>query len=605
MGELVTVRIQAPPPSATVTAVPYETILAHPEQYFQAADIVWVMAASAMVFLMVPALSLIYAGLSNRSFAMTMFRLPLMTAAVVGLEWVLWGYSLTFTDGHLASKWYGGETRANVLVDAVARPIAVGNGDGAVIPELLFVLYEGMFASFTAAIVCGGIVHRARPARFLIFITFWSVLVYCPVARWTWHRSGWSNRLGILDFAGGTPVHITSGTTVAAFAIFYDFEISNMSLLKYSRNLLCRIWKRIVHNLSLIWVLAKGCFQVLYVLIWGGDWQTLEFGSFDPGRTPDAGEFEPYSNTYLVLGTALLWFGWAGFNGGSALGANLRAVSAWLSTHTAACAGGVTGMVWQWNEKLLDADKRKPFTERSREQRHSDLTVISFCDGAIAGMVAITPGSGFVPVWSAVVFGIVAAIFVGLVKKESAALLRHDKLHVFAVHAGAGLVGMCLTGVFADSVTIGLDGHSTLPNPEYSKGRRLGYQLADVLAAVGYTFFMTISILNFMKFSVFVFKRCLDPTTTLEAATGYYIRKQDGSLEMEEAGEPKEGVGAKPRPRIRPFVDDLQATESQRWREEFVPSTITADGTAAADGNQQAPTPDETQGGAATVAPPA
>jgi len=146
-------RVQMPAPSATVVEVPYESVLAHPEQYFQAADIVWVMASSAMVFIMVPALSLIYAALSNRSFAMTMFRLPLMTAAVVGLQWVFWGYSLTFTDGSLASGWYGGETRANALVDTIARPISVGTGEGHAIPELLFVLYEGMFASFTCVIV--------------------------------------------------------------------------------------------------------------------------------------------------------------------------------------------------------------------------------------------------------------------------------------------------------------------------------------------------------------------------------------------------------------------------------------------------------------------
>jgi len=150
MGELVTIFVQAPAPSATAVEVPYQTIIAQPEQYFQAADIVWVMVASAMVFLMVPALSLIFAALSNRSFAMTMFRLPLMTAAVVGLQWVFWGYSLTFTDGTL---WYGGETRANALVDTIAHPITVGTGVGPPIPELLFVLYEGMFASFTCVLV--------------------------------------------------------------------------------------------------------------------------------------------------------------------------------------------------------------------------------------------------------------------------------------------------------------------------------------------------------------------------------------------------------------------------------------------------------------------
>jgi ammonium transporter, Amt family len=236
------------------------------------------------------------------------------------------------------------------------------------------------------------------------------------VARWTWHRSGWSSQLGVLDFAGGTPVHITAGTTVAAFALFYDFETSNLSLMKYSITLLRRTGERIAHDLEIIWVILKGCFKILKVLIKGGKWKKPKPGKYVVGPTEDAEHFEPYNNTYLVLGTALLWFGWAGmrfpsildgttlgltdgllkgFNGGSALGANLRAVSAWLSTHVAACAGGVVGILWQWNEKLQDAGKRD-FGRMSPAARYADLTVISFCDGAIAGLVAITPGSGFV-----------------------------------------------------------------------------------------------------------------------------------------------------------------------------------------------------------------
>ncbi|KAK0656939.1 ammonium transporter AmtB-like domain-containing protein [Cercophora newfieldiana] len=575
MGETVTIRVQAAPPSATVVEVPYDTVLANPEQYFQAADLVWVMVASAMVFLMVPALSLIYAALSNRSFAMTMFRLPLMTAAVVGLQWVFWGYSITFTDGSL---WYGGETRANALVDAVARPIAVGTGEGPSIPELLFVLYEGMFASFTAAIVCGGIVHRARPARFLIFISFWSTLVYSPVARWTWHRKGWSNQLGVLDFAGGTPVHITSGTTVAAFALFYDFETSKLSLFRYSQALLLRIGKRIAHDFEIIWVVAKSCFRILKTLLTGAEWIKPEPAEYSVPPTVDAGHFEPYNNTYLVLGTALLWFGWAGFNGGSALGANLRAVSAWLSTHVAACAGGVVGILWQWSEKLLDAGGRN-FEAMPPDARYADLTVISFCDGAIAGLVAITPGSGFVPVWSAAIFGAVAALVVGFVKKESAAVLRHDKLHVFAVHAGAGLVGMCLTGLFADPTTVGLDGHSTLPHPEYSTGRRLGYQIADVLAAVAYSFVMTIAILNFMKFSVFAFQWLLSRDATLRDASGCYKRDEAGNYEVEV------------------FVDNLQATQPQRWRDDpLLQGSVAANGVVIAGANPHILAPGDGQG---------
>jgi len=211
-------------------------------------------------------------------------------------------------------------------------------------------------------------------------------------------------------------VHITSGTTVAAFTLFYDFETSNLSLLQYSMDLLRRIGKRIAHDFEIIWVIIKSCFRILKVLITGKKWTRPKAGKFSVDPTSDADQFEPYNNTYLVLGTALLWFGWAGmcypciqdgntfgltdhfckgFNGGSALGANLRAVSAWFSTHIAACAGGVVGILWQWNEKLQDAGKRD-FVKMTPDARYADLTVISFCDGAIAGLVAITPGSGYV-----------------------------------------------------------------------------------------------------------------------------------------------------------------------------------------------------------------
>ncbi|KAK3377268.1 hypothetical protein B0T24DRAFT_666036 [Lasiosphaeria ovina] len=541
--EPVTIRIQ-PPPAATVTVVPYATVLAHPELFYSAADIAWVMTASALVFIMIPALSLIYSGLSNRSYAMTMFRLPMLTAAVVGLQWALWNYSLTFTDGSLSSGWYGGESRANGLRDVVARPIEVGNGPGGQpIPELLLVLYEAMFACFTAALVCGGVMHKVKPARFLAFITLWSMLVYDPVARWTWHEKGWSNRMGVMDFAGGTPVHITSGTTVAAFSVFYDFEFSGMNLFHYAWVCICRILLRLAHNIEVAWTFVKSS-GIIFSHIFRDDNSSLNIEikiDPEPNSAADDNLFEPYNVNYLVLGTALLWFGWAGFNGGSAMGANLRGVSAWLSTHIAASAGGCAGLFWNWAGKLLSKLLSKDPDRSPINQRYEDVTVLSFCDGAIAGMVAITPGAGYVPVWSAPIFGLVAAVFVMFVKKDSKILLTHDKLYVFAVHAGAGFVGMCLTGVLADSVTIGLDGHSAMPNPKYGKGRRLVVQFGDALAAVGYVFVMTIVILNFMKFAVFFFRACGTNPASLQEVTGYHSRK-GGQI-----------------------TDSLQATPAQQW----------------------------------------
>ncbi|KAK0612243.1 ammonium transporter AmtB-like domain-containing protein [Immersiella caudata] len=549
----VTIRVHATSalPPAVTSVVPYAAVLAHPEQFYNAGDIVWVTMASALVFLMIPALSLIYAGLSNRSFAMSMFRLPLMTAAVVGLQWAFWGYSLTFTDGTLGSGWYGGEPRANALADVVARPITVGNGDGPPIPELLYVLYEGMFAAFTAAIVCGGTIHRVKPARFLVFITLWSILIYDVIARWTWHGRGWSNRLGVLDFAGGTPVHITSGTTVAAFALFYDFEVSDKAFFAYIWHFSRRVLERIQHNFLVIWNLViGGVFVALKRAKVVRGSPNFIVPPFEPEETPDEKESDPYSNIYVALGTGILWFGWAGFNGGSALGGNLRAVSAWLSTHIAACSGGVVGILWQWYDKLWEMGDRD-FATRDDGDRHVDQTVLWFCDGAIAGLIAITPGSGYVPVWSAPIFGAAAAIFVPIFKKESEALLKHDKLHVFAVHTGAGLVGMCLTGLLADPVTVHLDGHSTLPFvDEYSKGRRLGFQVADALAAIGYTFTMTVLILYFMKLIVWLTGKAFSLKLKWRSAAGFH--DVDGGNFV---------------PTV--VVDDLQPTTTQRWRDDL------------------------------------
>ena len=263
--------------------------------------------------------------------------------------------------------------------------------------------------------------HRARPARFIIFITLWSLLIYAPVARWSWSPYGWSKQYGTLDFAGGTPVHIVSGTTVAAFAIFCSIE-SKKSTSRF---------------LSV----AKDRFKQRFGHIWGGVWSMLRIlfmvctcgrvrlPRYDPasdseeGRQPEGasaadgphtGEvgsqpiFQPYNVNYVVFGTALLWFGWAGFNGGSALGGNLRAVSAWTSTHVAACAGGVTGMLWIWLWKVMpdevDGDTGSQATSGERSQSHDldkrktfdRLSVFFFCDGAISGLVAITPAAGYV-----------------------------------------------------------------------------------------------------------------------------------------------------------------------------------------------------------------
>lgn len=235
--------------------------------------------------------------------------------------------------------------------------------------------------------------HKVRPARFLVFISIWSILVYDPVARWSWDADGWSNKLGTMDFAGGTPVHIVSGTTVAAFAVFCAIERQNSleKLVEEVKIFLGRLSKRIKRPWRKIWRTSLGLVH-FGAACFG---KRIENGGsqsdHDDGDTQPRVPFEPYNVNYLVLGTALLWFGWAGFNGGSALGGNLRAVSAWTSTHIAACTGGAVGVFLTWYPKTLAW-----YGDVGREQPFDSLTVLYFCDGAIAGLVAITPAAGYV-----------------------------------------------------------------------------------------------------------------------------------------------------------------------------------------------------------------
>ncbi len=197
--------------------------------------------------------------------------------------------------------------------------------------------------------------NRVPPGRFLAFISLWSVLVYIPVARWSWDKDGWSSLLGTMDFAGGTPVHIVSGSTVAAFAIFYAIEIrtSKEDFSAAAQAYLMALVKRYTAVPVAIMRYTKNAYlkRVRGKRI---PTSTKKKTQANHERRPVAlvVEFEPYNINYLTLGTALLWFGWAGFNGGSALAGNLRAVSAWTSTHVAACAGGVTGVFIIWVRKF-------------------------------------------------------------------------------------------------------------------------------------------------------------------------------------------------------------------------------------------------------------
>jgi ammonia channel protein AmtB len=222
--------------------------------------------------------------------------------------------------------------------------------------------------------------RKAPVGQFLIFITLWSLLVYYPISRWTWHWQGWSILRGSLDFAGGTAVHICSGSTVAAYAVFYALQNRNAG--DFGARQPSQIHQDTGIELT---TASKGGANT--------DAEAHRVGNRANGDIEPEILFEetPHNVNSIVLGTALLWIGWFGFNGGSALGANLRAVSACLATHVAACSGGSFGLLYFWFWQWVATVAPRPDAQGAKK-----LSVISFCDGAVTGLVAITPAAGFV-----------------------------------------------------------------------------------------------------------------------------------------------------------------------------------------------------------------
>lgn len=386
--------------------------------YYSSGDFAWIMTSSALVLLMVPGVGFFYSGLARRKSALSLIWLSMMSIAVVGFQWFFWGYSLTFS--HTGSSFIGDLSNFG-LMKVLGQP-SVGSSH---VPDLLFCLYQGMFAAITPALAIGAAADRGRMLPAIVFIFIWATIVYDPIAYWTWNANGWSFKMGGLDFAGGTPVHISSGAAALAY-----------SLMLGKRNGYNK-----VHGLP----------------------------------------YRPHNVTHVVLGTVFLWVGWFGFNGGSALAGNLRAVMACLVTHIAASVGGFT-----WC--LLDYRLEKKWS------------TVGFCSGVIAGLVAITPASGYVPAWSAVIFGVVGAITCNFATKLKFVLGIDDALDIFAEHAVGGIAGNLLTAFFAADYIAHLDGATVIAGGWLNHNWvQLGYQLADCVAGFSYSFVMTCVILFLMN----------------------------------------------------------------------------------------------------------
>lgn len=354
-------------------------------------DTAWMLMATALVMLMTfPGLALFYGGLVRRKNVLSMIMMSFCALCLVSLQWILWGYSFAFGPDH----WHFiGSTDWLFLNQVGLDP----NPDYAEnIPHALYMLFQMMFAVITPALISGAIAERIKFSAYFVFILLWATLVYDPIAHWVWAKEGWLRDLGVLDFAGGTVVHISSGVSALISAL----------------------------------VLGK--------------------------RRTYGQQARPHNLPLTLLGGALLWFGWFGFNAGSALQANGLAVSAFLTTNTAAAAAGLTWMLIDW-------------------KRIARPTLLGGITGSVVGLVAITPAAGYVNPLASIFIGATASFVsyfaITAIKNKYG---YDDSLDAFGVHGCGGIVGALLTGLFAEQLL-------------HSAGHQFLLQLLGVTVVIAYS----------------------------------------------------------------------------------------------------------------------
>jgi Amt family ammonium transporter len=388
-----------------------DSALAQQPAKIDAADTAWMITATALVLLMtIPGLALFYAGMVRKKNVLATMAQSLAATALVSLLWAAIGYSLTFTgEGPLIGTLDRLFMRGMVMEGT--SPLAK------TIPEALFMFYQMTFAIITVALVAGSVADRMRFSAYLWFSAAWLIFVYVPIAHWVW-GGGFLQSAGLLDFAGGTVVHLNAGIAglVACYAV-------------------------------------------------------------GARRGYGSENLAPYDLSMAVIGTGLLWVGWFGFNGGSALGANSRAAMAILTTHLAACAGALTWMAIEW------ATRRKP-------------SVLGMISGAVAGLGTITPASGFVLPWHGVIIGIAAgSICFWACTQLKLKCGYDDSLDVFGVHGIGGITGTLLTGFFA-TAAIGEVSGLFEGNPRQVLIQLYG--IAVTLAWCGIGTFILLKVINFL-----------------------------------------------------------------------------------------------------------
>jgi len=365
------------------------------------ADTAWLMVSCALVMVMTPGLAFFYGGMVNQRNVLSSFMHSFIALGIITLQWVVIGYSLAF-GSDIGGGLIGG------FEFAFLRGVGLEPRDGSTIPHILFMAFQMMFAIITPALISGAIAERMKFTAYFLFIVLWATLVYDPICHWVWGPDGWLGARGALDFAGGTVVHLSSGTA------------------------------------------ALVCAMVI---------------------GPRERRGPPHNLTLTLLGAGMLWFGWFGFNAGSALASNDNAALALVNTHVAAAAAAFSWAIAEWIRQ------RKP-------------TALGVASGLVAGLVCITPAAGFVSPTSAVIMGLLAGpiCYAAVVMKGK--LGYDDALDAFGIHGVGGALGAILTGVLASAAWGGTDGLIG-GNSELFVENLLG-----VLAAAAYSMLVTFAILK-------------------------------------------------------------------------------------------------------------
>ncbi len=398
-----------------------------------AGDTAWVLTSTALVMVMTVGLAFFYGGLVRPKNALNTMMMSVVALGVISVQWVLVGYSIAFGHG---TAWWGGLSWLGFKGVGVDPDPAYA----ATIPLQAHAMFQLMFAIITPALISGAIAERMRFRSYVVFLVLWSTFVYDPLAHWVWGAGGWLQKLGALDFAGGTVVHISSGVSALVAAAMLG---------------------------------ARKDFKRTAIV--------------------------PHNVPLVLLGAGLLWFGWFGFNAGSALAANGLAALAFTNTNTAAAAALVT---WALVDFL----------------RSGKVTAVGAATGLVVGLVAITPASGYVTAQASLAIGIVAALISYTAIQIRSRTRLDDSLDVFSCHGLGGAAGALLTGVFA----------TKLANPAGGDGwlagnfAQMGVQLAAVLATVALAVVGTVVILGLVQ-------------ATLGARAG--VREQLSGLDLSEHGE--------------------------------------------------------------------